>query len=102
MAAVQETDDLGKAPVTQDDRWKNLGTVEEGRHHVHESIIQKTVAGAVRNHDDLHPRAQQGFTGTRPMPTQVLGRYAATSRPIGVIKKPHHHCLKSGGSRDER
>jgi integrase len=32
----------------QDNRWKNTKTGEEGRHHVHESIIQKAVAGAVR------------------------------------------------------
>jgi integrase len=32
----------------QDNRWKNNKTGEEGRHHVHESIIQNAVAGAVR------------------------------------------------------
>lgn len=32
----------------QENRWKNPKTGEEGRHHVHESIIQKTVKGAVR------------------------------------------------------
>ena len=32
----------------QENRWKNIKTGEEGRHHVHESIIQKAVAGAVR------------------------------------------------------
>jgi integron integrase len=32
----------------QENRWKNTKTGEEGRHHVHESIIQKAVAGAVR------------------------------------------------------
>jgi integrase len=32
----------------QDNRWKNTKTGEEGRRHVHESIIQKAVAGAVR------------------------------------------------------
>jgi integron integrase len=32
----------------QENRWKNAKTGEEGRHHVHESIIQKAVAGAVR------------------------------------------------------
>ncbi|MBN1477248.1 integron integrase [Candidatus Sumerlaeota bacterium] len=31
----------------QENRWKNEKTVEEGRHHVHESIIQKAVNGAV-------------------------------------------------------
>jgi integron integrase len=32
----------------QENRWKNTRTGEQGRHHVHESIIQKAVAGAVR------------------------------------------------------
>lgn len=32
----------------QESRWKNTRTGEEGRHHVHESIIQKAVNGAVR------------------------------------------------------
>jgi len=31
----------------QETRWKNTKTGEEGRHHVHESIIQKAVNGAV-------------------------------------------------------
>ncbi len=33
----------------QENRWKNEKTGEEGRHHVHESIIQKAVNVAVRN-----------------------------------------------------
>jgi len=32
----------------QDNRWRNHETGEEGRHHVHESIIQKAVSGAVK------------------------------------------------------
>ena len=32
----------------QENRWRNTQTGEEGRHHVHESIIQKAVNGAVR------------------------------------------------------
>jgi len=32
----------------QENRWKNERTGEEGRHHVHESIIQKAVNNAVR------------------------------------------------------
>lgn len=32
----------------QERRWKNTHTAEEGRHHVHESIIQKAVAGAAQ------------------------------------------------------
>jgi site-specific recombinase XerC len=32
----------------QENRWKNTKTGEEGRHHVHESIIQKAVNVAVR------------------------------------------------------
>ncbi len=32
----------------QERRWKNAQTGQEGRHHVHESIIQKAVNGAVR------------------------------------------------------
>lgn len=33
----------------QENRWRNPKTGEEGRHHVHESIIQKAVSWAVRN-----------------------------------------------------
>ena len=33
----------------QENRWKNEKTGEKGRHHVHESIIQKAVNAAVRN-----------------------------------------------------
>jgi len=32
----------------QKNRWKNQNTGNEGRHHVHESIIQKVVKGSVR------------------------------------------------------
>lgn len=32
----------------QENRWKNPKTGEEGRYHVHESIIQKAVGGATR------------------------------------------------------
>jgi integrase len=32
----------------QENRWKNEKTSEKGRHHVHESIIQKAVNSAVR------------------------------------------------------
>lgn len=32
----------------QENRWEHAKTGEEGRHHVHESIIQKAVGGAVR------------------------------------------------------
>jgi integron integrase len=32
----------------QENRWKNPRTGQEGRHHVHESVIQKAVADAVR------------------------------------------------------
>lgn len=35
----------------QENRWKNEKTGEQGRHHVHESIIQKAVAVAVRKTD---------------------------------------------------
>jgi len=48
MAAVQETDDLGKAPLIQENRWTNTKTGQEGRHHVHESILQRAVKEAVR------------------------------------------------------
>ncbi len=34
--------------IPQASRWKNPRTGEEGRHHVHESIIQKAVNGAVK------------------------------------------------------
>ncbi len=32
----------------QENRWKNTKTGEQGRHHVHESIIQKAVNAAVK------------------------------------------------------
>jgi len=32
----------------QENRWRNAETGEEGRHHVHQSMIQKAAAGAVR------------------------------------------------------
>jgi len=32
----------------QENRWTNPQTGEQGRHHVHESILQKAVAGAVK------------------------------------------------------
>ena len=35
----------------QKNQWKNTKTGEQGRHHAHESIIQKAVAGAVRKAD---------------------------------------------------
>lgn len=40
----------------QESRWKNNKSGEEGQHHVHESIIQKAVTGAVRK-DGLTKRA---------------------------------------------
>ena len=35
----------------QDNRWKNLKTGEEGRHHAHETILQKAVRAAVTKAD---------------------------------------------------
>lgn len=32
----------------QEHRWRNAQTGEEGRHHVHETILQRTVKEAVR------------------------------------------------------
>jgi integron integrase len=32
----------------QENRWKNLKTAEEGRHHMHETILQRAVQEAVR------------------------------------------------------
>ncbi len=32
----------------QENRWENMKTGEQGRHHAHGSIIQKAVAGAVK------------------------------------------------------
>ena len=32
----------------QENRWKNIKTGEEGRHHLHETILQRTVKDAVR------------------------------------------------------
>lgn len=40
----------------QENRWENAKTGEEGRHHAHESIMQKTVTAAVR-HAGLAKRA---------------------------------------------
>ena len=33
----------------QENRWKNERTGEQGRHHVHESVVQKAVTQAVRD-----------------------------------------------------
>jgi integrase len=33
----------------QENRWKNTVTGEEGRHHIHETILQRAVKEAVRN-----------------------------------------------------
>ncbi|MCX5880318.1 MAG: tyrosine-type recombinase/integrase [Deltaproteobacteria bacterium] len=43
----------------QENRWKNTKTGTEGRHHVHETILQRTVKEAVRKagivkHVDCH------------------------------------------------
>jgi integrase len=32
----------------QENRWKNTKTGEEGRHHVHETILQRAIKEAVR------------------------------------------------------
>jgi integron integrase len=32
----------------QERRWRNARTAEQGRHHVHESLVQKSIAKAVR------------------------------------------------------
>jgi integrase len=35
----------------QENRWKNTRTSEEGRHHVHETILQRAMKEAVRRAD---------------------------------------------------
>ena len=37
--------------LSQENRWKNPKTGEEGRHHVHETIIQRAIKEAVRRAD---------------------------------------------------
>jgi site-specific recombinase XerC len=60
MSGVRKTDALGrKYPnasadwrwqwvFPQENRWKNMKTGQEGRHHVQESILQRAVKEAVR------------------------------------------------------
>jgi len=60
----------------QENPWKNTKTGEEGRHHVHETILQRAVKEAVRKaglvkHVGCHTfrhYAELGITGIRPRP----------------------------------
>ena len=54
----------------QENQWLNTKTGEEGWHHVHESIIQKAVAGVVRK-ADLAKRATC-HTFRQSLATQLL------------------------------
>ena len=86
----------------QVNRWKNANTGEEGRHHVHESIIQKAVAGAVREaglakratcHTFRHPFATHLLEGGYDIRTvqELLGHKDVKTTMI------YTHVLNRGG-----
>ena len=93
-----------RLPV-QENRWKNTETGEEGRHHAHESIIQKAVAGAVRKaglakratcHTFRHSfatqlleggydiRTVQGLLGHKDVKTTMICTHVLNRGPAGV------------------
>ena len=86
----------------QERRWRNFKTGEEGRHHVHESLIQKAVAGAVRKaglvkrascHTFRHSFATQLLEGGYDIRTvqELLGHKDVRTTMI------YTHVLNRGG-----
>ena len=86
----------------QENRWKNTQTGEQGRHHVHESILQKAVAGAVKKtgltkratcHTFRHSFATQLLEGGYDIRTvqELLGHKDVKTTMI------YTHVLNRGG-----
>jgi len=89
----------------QENRWKNAKTGEEGRHHVHESIVQKAVTSGVRKaglakratcHTFQHPfathslesgydiRTVQELLGPSDVKTTMIYTHVLNKGPAGV------------------
>jgi integron integrase len=86
----------------QENRWENTQTGEQGRHHVHESILQKAVAGAVKKtgltkratcHTFRHSFATQLLEGGYDIRTvqELLGHKDVKTTMI------YTHVLNRGG-----